>query len=96
MALVVNQAVPMFDKNIIARGDLIRIRRANETVLRNGIVTRVEPSQVQILFSNVQNTATSFFTIEAGDVAIGVWEIWWSSDLVTINYNPAANGAGNA
>ena len=96
MAITINKNVPVFDTDIIKRGDVIRIRRATDTTLRNGIVTRVEPNQMQILFSNVQNTATSFLHVEAADVEIGVWEIWWTTDFVTINYHPAASGGGNA
>lgn len=96
MALTINKNVPVFDTGIIKRGDAIRFRRRTDTTLRNGIITRVEPNQMQILFSNVQNTATSFLHVEAADVHIGVWEIWWTTDFVTINYKPPAVGSGNA
>jgi hypothetical protein len=45
---------------------------------------------IEILVSNIQNNATSFMQVMAGDVAIGVWEIWWTTDFQTVNYNPAA------
>ena len=90
MALITNVNVPKFDRTVINRGDAIRVRRANGNDPRNGIVTRVTNDMVEILVSNIQNNATSFMQITAGDVAIGVWEVWWTSDFVTINYNPAA------
>jgi hypothetical protein len=96
MSLTINSNVPVFDLSVINRGDCIRVRRATDSVFRNGIVTRIDKNQLQILFSNVQNTATSFLLIDAVDVAIGVWEIWWSTDLITINYQPPAGGGGNA
>jgi hypothetical protein len=58
-------------------------------------VTRIEKNQLQILFSNVQNNSTSFLLIDAADVAIGVWEIWWTTDFVTINYQPPSGGGVN-
>ena len=95
MALIINQNVPAFDLTMISRGDCIRIRRATDTTARNGIVTRATESLIEVLFSNVQNNATSFLQLTAGDVAIGVWEIWWTTDFQTINYNPpAAVGGG--
>ena len=95
--MIVNSNVPVFDQAAISRGDAIRIRRATDTTARNGIVTRVDKNQIQILISNVQNNATSFVLVDAGDVNIGVWEIWWTTDFVTINYNPpSGGGAGGA
>ena len=96
MSLIINASVPVFDLGMIKRGDAIRVRRATDTVFRNGIVTRLDKNQMQILFANVQNNATSFLLLDAGDVAIGVWEIWWTTDFVTINYSPPAGGGGNA
>jgi hypothetical protein len=96
MALILNKSVPVFDTDAIKRGDAIRIRRATDTTFRNGIVTRIDPGQIQILVSNVQNNATSFVHLEAGDVNIGVWEIWWTTDFVTTNYSPPAGGSENA
>ena len=96
MALTIGMNVPIFDLEAIQRGDVIRIRRAKDTMFRNGIVTRIDNNQMQILFANVQNNATSFMTVDAVDVAIGVWEIRWSTDLITVNYNPSAEGSGGA
>jgi len=96
VALIINKNVPVFDLSAIRQGDLVRIRRATDTVSRNGIVTRINETQMQILFANVQNNATSFMQVDAGDVAIGVWEIRWSTDFITVNYNPAAGGTDGA
>jgi hypothetical protein len=95
MALITNKSVPTFDLTMINRGDGIRFRRATDTTARNGIVTRLTDAIIEILFSNVQNNGTSFIQITAGDVAIGVWEIWWTTDFQTVNYNPAAAIGGD-
>ena len=94
MALITNVSVPQIEQTVISRGDVIRVRRATETTGRNGIVTRVTDTLIEILTSNIQNNATSFMQISAGDIAIGVWEIWWTNDLLTVNYNPAATAGG--
>jgi hypothetical protein len=93
MALIQNVNVPKFDRTVINRGDAIRVRRATSNDPRNGIVTRATDDMLEILVSNIQNNATSFLQIFAGDVAIGVWEVWWTSDFSNINYNPAATAA---
>ena len=95
MGLIIDRTIPKFDLSMISRGDLIRIRRAGDTTPRNGIVTRISEGQMEILFANVQNNATSFLQVNAADVAIGVWEIRWSTDLSTINYHPAGDSIGD-
>lgn len=92
MALVIDTAVKEFDLQVIHRGDCIRIRRAGDTTFKNGIVTKVTGKEVQILYANTQNTATSYVTVTAADVAIGVWEVWWTTDFQNINYE--FNGGG--
>ena len=92
--LITSRSIPTFDASVINRGDAIRIRRATDTAARNGIVTRVTEAMVEILVGNVQNNATSFVQLSAGDVAIGVWEVWWTADFQTVNYNPAASTGG--
>ncbi len=93
MALVIDTSVKAFDLEAIHRGDCIRIRRAGDTTYKNGIVTKVTEKEIQILYANTQNTATSYATITAADVAIGVWEVWWTTDFQTVNYD--FNGGGD-
>ena len=85
--------VSVFDRTLVNRGDAIRFRRAGDTSPRNGIITKVTDSQIEVIHSNIQNLSTSFAQINAVDVAVGVWEIWWTTDFVTINYQPGA-GSG--
>lgn len=92
MALVIDTTVKAFDLEAIHRGDCIRIKRAGTGDYKNGIVTKVTDKEIQILFSNTQNNATSYITITAADVAIGVWEVWWTTDFQTVGYENNANG----
>ena len=93
MALIVDSAARVFDTTVINRGDCVRIRRAGDTTFRNGIVTRVSEAQITILFSNIQNNATSFLNVQAADVAIGVWEMWYTTDFINIGYENNAPDA---
>ena len=86
--------IAVFDRSIVNRGDAIRFRRAGDMAFRNGIITKVGDTQVEILHSNIQNTAHSFAQINAVDVAIGVWEIFWTTDFKTINYQAGAGSGG--
>jgi hypothetical protein len=92
MAMTTGINVAVFDRDIVNRGDAIRFRRAGDNTFRNGIITRMSDAQIEVLFSNVQNNSTSFAQINAVDVAVGVWEIRWTTDFETVNYQP---GGGN-
>lgn len=85
MALIVDKTVKIFDLSAIHRGDCVRIRRTGDTTFKNGFVTQVSETQIQILYCNTQNTATSYLSVLATDVAVGVWEVYWTSDFQTIN-----------
>ena len=95
MALISVAHVPIFNTESIRQGDCIRFRRATDNVFRNGIITRLDPHQMQVLFANLPQNTTSFMTLDAADAAIGLWEIWWTQDFVTVNYHPPAGGGGS-
>ena len=96
MAMTTGINVAVFDQTIVQRNDAIRFRRAGDTTFRNGFIHRVTDAQIEVLHGNVQNQSSSFTHINAVDVAVGVWEIYWSTDLVTINYQPGAGSVGGA
>lgn len=86
MALIMNATHQEFNLAHIGRGDCIRVRRAGDAAARNGFVTEAAPDRLRILYCNAQNNATSYSDIKAADVAIGAWEVWWTRDFQTINY----------
>lgn len=86
MALIKNATHEEFDLSQIRRGDCIRVRRAGDTTAKNGFVTDVTANKLRLLYCNTQNNATSYLDISAADAAIGAWEIYWTSDFQTVNY----------
>lgn len=95
MALIRNATHEEFDLSLIRRGDCIRVKRAGDTAAKNGFVTEATAGKLRILYCNTQNNATSYLDILAADVAVGVWEIYWTQDFQTINYeNNAPQTAG--
>jgi hypothetical protein len=93
MSMTTGINVSVFDLSIVKRGDAVRLRRAGDTAFRNGLITRVSDSQIELIYANIQNNATSYTRISAADVAAGLWEIYWTTDFVTVNYQPGA-GSG--
>jgi hypothetical protein len=92
--MTVDVTVQKFDPLTVHQGDVIRFRRLGDTARRNGIITKVAPDRITVLFANIQNNATSYAELTAADVAGGVWEVYWSTDLLTVNYNPGADTGG--
>ena len=86
MALITKASQDVFNLEQIQRGDCIHIRRTGDTTFRNGFVTEVSTDRLRLLYCNTQNNATSYLDVMAADVVIGVWEIYWTSDFQTINY----------
>lgn len=86
MNILADVAQKVFDTEVLKRGNAIRIKRHDGTVDRMGLVHKATPTKLTILYSNVQNTAVSYYEILASDVALGIWEIYWSADLMTVHH----------
>ena len=86
MALIMNATHAEFDLAQIRRGDCIRVKRTGDTTAKNGFVTEAATNKLRLLYCNTQNNAASYLEITAADVAFGVWEIYLTQDLQTVNY----------
>ena len=49
-------------------------------------MTEVTADRMRMLYCNIQNNATSYLDVLAADVAVGIWEIYWTRDFQTVNY----------
>lgn len=93
MALIKSETQTVYDLSQIQRGDCIRIRRAGDTTARNGFVTETTVDRLVVLYCNVQNNATSYLEVFAADVAMGVWDIYWTTDFQEIKHEPQDSGS---
>ena len=88
MALIKSETHTVYDLSQIQRGDCIRIRRAGDTTARNGFVTEAAADRLVVLYCNVQNNATIYLEVLAADVAVGAWEIYWTTDFQDVKHEP--------
>jgi hypothetical protein len=93
MELVIDSGIKAFNAAAVRRGDVIRVRRAGDTVYRNGFVTNVSPGMIEILYCNIQNSQTSFLRITAEDAAAGEWEVYWTADFKEIKSSLARDNS---
>jgi hypothetical protein len=85
MALIKTVSENTFDESVIQNGACIRAKRSEWDDFRNGIITSIDKDTITVLyFTNVGN-ASSYFTISADEVSTGLWKIYWSKDMVTVN-----------
>ena len=81
MSILTTSTEKAFDKAKIAKGDLIRAKYAGWDEAVNGIVARVEDTEIRVLYVGTITNVTNYFTIKADVVSDGKWDISWSHDL---------------
>lgn len=81
MSILTTSTEKAFDKAKIAKGDLIRAKYAGWDEAVNGIVARVEDTEIRVLYVGTITNVTNYFTINADEVGDGKWDISWSHDL---------------
>ena len=85
--IIVTNEVPAFNLEIIRRSGFIVAKHFSWKNSRNGLVTFATPQRLTVLFQTRANSATSYFVIEAAEVANDEWTITYSNDLTeVINY----------
>lgn len=92
MPLIVPSGAAVFDAGAIGRGDLIRAKYLGWDGARNGVVVQVEGDEVSVLYRPEIANVISFFSIRAGEVEAGDWEILWTHDFTQVFAWP--EGAG--
>lgn len=81
MSILTTSTEKAFDKAKIAKGDLIRAKYAGWDEAVNGIVARVEDTEIRVLYVGTITNVTNYFTINADEVSDDKWDISWSHDL---------------
>jgi hypothetical protein len=84
--LIIDKDIKAFDLSAIHHGDVIRVKRAEEQHAINGIVMRANERDLLVLVAASHGNSTRYFDITALEVSAGVYELWWTSDFVTIDH----------
>ena len=70
-----------FNTSVVKQGALIRATHCTWQAARNGIVAYAKKDFCRVLFLHSVNTAASYFTIKASEVADGQWTIMLTNDM---------------
>lgn len=93
MELIITSGAPEINTEAIAKGDLIRAKYSAWNEERNGQVAAVTRDEIRVIWQPGIRNVTNFFSINADEIAAGLWAIKWSPDMETIHaYEPTADG----
>ncbi len=92
MDLIIKADGSVFNTEAIEKGNFIRAKYSAWDEARNGLVVLVTREEIRVIWQPGIRNVTNFFTIEAGEVEAGLWEISWTADMETINKHPADTG----
>lgn len=97
MALIIENAAPIFDLKSVAKGDLIRARHKtwDKDDYRNGVIVSATPARLVVLYYAGYGNVTNHYVIIASEVADGDWEIKWTTDMETIYETGSGQGGGD-
>lgn len=86
----------LFDTQKIQVGDVVRYSRLGSSKQpRLGLVQKICPDRMSVIYCNLQNGKTSFQTLTATDVAAGIYTLDWSRDLQQVFSTGPENNQGD-
>lgn len=88
MSILTTSSITAIDTTKIEKGDFIRAKYAAWKKAHNGIVARVSPDEIRVLYIGDGGNVTNYFTITADEIKEGLWTLSWSKDLTETEYDP--------
>lgn len=85
MAVIEKSTTDVFDVESIKKADLVRARYYSWTEPVNGLVTKVTPEAITVLYLPRIHNACSYFEIYASEVSKGKWALKITGDMENIN-----------
>lgn len=86
MSLFAEKSKRIFDVERLRRGTLVLVRKADGSVVRTGLLSRILEEKLSVISISPENGAQSTMEIMAKDIEKGYWEIFWTEDLVQIHH----------
>lgn len=81
MDILITGETLIFNGEVVRQSGLIRGKYHTWKDFRNGLVSRVQPDALTILFQTGANSSTSYYRIKAAEVAAGLWELIYTNDF---------------
>lgn len=84
MALIKNKAAPVFDRDQVHKGDMIRAKHQTWDEHRNGVVVSVKEEKLIALYYAGYGNVTDHFTMLASEVSRCEWNGLITADMENI------------
>lgn len=85
MGLIKDREAPVFDREHVRKGDLMRAKHRTWDEPRNGVVVSVADNRLVVQYYTGYGNVTNHFAMLAGEVNRGEWQAAWTSDLEAIS-----------
>ena len=94
MALITENAAPVFDLEQVHKGDLIRAKHKTWDEYRNGFVLSAKEDRLVVIYFSGYGNVSNHYVMTASEVDKGEWTAKWTADMETINDTGTGEGDG--
>jgi hypothetical protein len=84
MPLIKEKEAPVFDREQVHKGDLIRAKHKTWDEYLNGVVVSVSDDRIIVLYYTGYGNVSNHFSMDSGEVQRGEWQAVWTSDMETM------------
>lgn len=85
MALIKDNEAPVFDREQVHKGDLIRAKHLTWDEYRNGLVVSITDDRLVAQYYTGYGNVTNHYVMLASEVSRGEWQAAWTSDMEEIS-----------
>ena len=85
MAMIKDKAAPVFDRELVRKGDLIRAKHHTWDEYRNGLIVEITESKITVLYHTGYGNVSNHFFILADEISRAEWQGIWTSDMESIS-----------
>lgn len=84
MSLIKERDAPVFDREQVHRGDLIRAKHRTWNEYRNGLIVGVADDRLVVLYHAGIGNVSTHFVMLASEVSRGEWQGQWTADMEAV------------
>lgn len=85
MSLIKERDAPVFDREQVHKGDLIRAKHRTWNEYRNGLIVGVADDRLVVLYHAGIGNVSTHFVMLASEVSRGEWQGRWTADMESVS-----------
>lgn len=84
MSLIKERDAPVFDREQVHKGDLIRVKHRTWNEYRNGLIVGVADDRLVVLYHAGIGNVSTHFVMLASEVSRGEWQGQWTANMEAV------------